>query len=135
VALQFHGVNYICFMFKGLSHRFNIDFEGRFILTTGAEKVKDDLHFFLIFNRVSRVYLPEYDPQLYWFLQKTSSQLEQFRILMLGNLRKKVLQFVPFIRINALDAWFDRGKKTHGVLVNFSFVQDPEVPLQTVVFI
>lgn len=121
-------------MFQGLTHRFILD-KGKFTFTAAGEKVKSDLHFFLVFNHVKRVYLPEYDPELHWYLQRTSNDLDQYRTLMLGNLQKKIIQFVPYIKINSLDAWFERRNKSYGVLVNFMFQQDPEKPLQTVIFI
>ncbi len=131
---QFHGVNYICSMLKGLSHKFILD-SGKFALTTAQDKVKDDMHFFLIFNKVARVYTPDYNPGLGWYVQKPASALEQFKILLLGNLKKKILLFVPYVNVTSLSSYYDRNLKMNAVEVNFTFTSDPTIPQQQVVFL
>ncbi len=131
---QFHGVDYICSMLKGLSHKFILN-NGKLALTTSQNKVKDDLHFFLIFNRVARVYFPNYDPGLSWYIQKPASSLEQFKVLLLGNLKKKILLYVPNVNVDSLSSYYDRNQKMNAVEVNFTFTSDPSIPQQQVVFL
>jgi hypothetical protein len=133
-ACQFHGVNYICLMVKGLSHKFTLN-NGTLTFKQGQEKVKDDLHFFLLFNGVPRVYIPDYDPGLNWYIQKPASALEQFKVLILGNLKKKILLYVPKVNVESLSSYYDRAQKLNAVEVNFTYTSDPTITQQQVVFL
>lgn len=86
---------------RGLSHRFVV-VNGSFKLSEGSEKVKDDLFFLMCFDTVSRIYKSDYAPKILWLVQKSTSFVNLYKTLLLGNLQKVVLKYISSIKIKSL---------------------------------
>lgn len=110
---------------KGLSTRFKIG-SGKFQLTEGEEKAKDNLFFFMNWTFKVRVYLPEFSTGLLWLIQRPSSELVLYRSLILGNLKKLIGRFVPNIKVTSLNAFYEREHKKYGVGIRFKYKDETE---------
>jgi hypothetical protein len=86
-------------MKKGLSHRFSIK-DGKFSLSTGPDKVRDNLLFLMYFDKVPRIYLHDFSPGVLWILQRPTSTVNNFRTIILAKLKKVVMKYVLEIAID-----------------------------------
>jgi hypothetical protein len=114
---------------NGLSHRFRL-VNGKFELTSGANKTKDGLHFLFCFNIVPRIYLDSFCPRVLWLVQKTGSFVLSYKPLLLGRLRSLVLRYVPNIRLDGIDFYSTRNVNNDNaieVVVNYTYVGDDGV--------
>ena len=107
-------------MKNGLSYKFKLK-QGRFSLTTGEEKVRDNLSFFMSFVSGYRIYMPDFSPDLLSLLQKPVSMVEQFKVLILGKLKIKVNRYIPEIYINSMGFEFIRSVKQYAIYVDFNY--------------
>lgn len=111
---------------NGLSHRFRL-VNGKFELTSGANKTKDGLHFLFCFNTVSRIYLDGFCPKVLWLVQKTGSFILSYKSLLLGRLRSLVLAYVPDIKLDSIDFYSTRNINSDNaieVVINYRYVGD-----------
>ena len=110
-------------MKQGLSHRFYVR-NGKFTFSSGPSKLRDNLFFLLSFDTIVRIYMDDFSPKLLWLVQKHSSFIESYKIIMLGRLKKIVLKYVPDIKIDSLNILSNRatGDKSFEVVLNYRFI-------------
>lgn len=108
-------------MKKGLSFKFKIS-NGRFILTEGEPKVRDNIAFFMSFLTSSRVYFPDFSPELLWLIQKPSSTVFQLRTLILAKLKNKLSRYIPEIAINRIGLDYIRSQKQYAFYLDFTYL-------------
>ena len=104
----------------GFSWNFNLD-EGKFTLMNDEEKAKDNLAFLFNFNWVSRIYMPDYNPNIGWVLQKASSSLILLKTLVVSTLKEKISRFVPNVSIKALNTDYDREQKQYFIGIRYAY--------------
>lgn len=117
----------------GLSPRFTLS-NGRFSFTSNEVKAKDNLFFFMQFAFVSRIYLRDFNPALWGVIQQPTSVLQQFKVLILAHLKKKIEQYVPNIKVDSMDVLQNRSEKSSAVIVNYTYSNQPDVQ-QLVTFV
>lgn len=86
----------------GLSHNFILQ-DGKFKFTTGLDKVRDDILFFIGHSGISKVYDPDYTTGLDSLVQKSSSYIKRFRTIILATLRTKISRYIPEIAVDGID--------------------------------
>ncbi len=118
-------------MTTGLSQTFQLT-NGKFTLSSGESKMRDNLSFFMSFTRTRRIYFPDYTPDLSWLIQSSSSRILQYKALFLGTLKNKILTYVPDIIVSSLNSVFLREEKEYVVTINFSYAT-PEAEIQQLV--
>lgn len=95
---------------SGLSFDFSLD-KGKFSLSSGTDKKRYDLLFFLKFDFVPRVYRPLFKPDISWVLQKPRSYVNNVKVLLLGNLRNKIYNFVEGVEVVSMNLGNPTGSK------------------------
>ena len=46
--------------------------------------------------------------------------------LMLGNLQKRILLYVPDVNIESMNAMFDRANKEYAVFISYTYLSNPQ---------
>lgn len=113
-------------MSKGLSQKFQLT-SGRFTFTEGADKAKDNLSFFMSFIFVRRIYMTAFNPDIGWIVQKPASMVLSLKTLLLGNLQKKIVTYIPDIKVESMDTLFDRANKEYAVFIRYKYQSNPQV--------
>lgn len=103
----------------GLPYNFSLD-KGKFSFVSGSEKKRGDLLFFMAFDFTRRIYRPEFKPGLSWILQKPMSYVNGVQVLLLGNLKSKILSFVQNIDIKSMGIGKVRSDKTYYITMNYA---------------
>jgi hypothetical protein len=113
-------------MGKGLSQKFQLT-SGKLTLTEGADKAKDNFGFFMSFIFLRRIYMTAFNPDIGWISQKPASMVLSLKILLLGNLQKKIVTYIPDIRIESMNTLFDRTNKEYAVFISYKYQNNPQV--------
>lgn len=113
-------------MTAGLSQHFILD-SGRFSFTKNEDKAKDNLGFFMSFLYVRRIYMTDFNPEISWVNQKPASVVLAVKNLMLGNLQRKILRYVPNINIEGMNALYDRNNKEYAIFVNYTYLNNSQI--------
>lgn len=107
----------------GFSWNFNID-EGKFTLMSDEDKAKDNLVFLFNFTWLSRIYMPEYNLNIGWVLQKAASSLMLLKTLVVSTIKEKITRFVPNVSIKALNTDYDREEKQYFIGIRYAYKDD-----------
>ena len=118
---------------RGLTY--SILHDGKIGFEEGSTKIDKSIHFFFTFSASRRVYKPDFTPNLLWLLQKPSSHFTQFKTLLLGNLKKKLLKFVPFVRVESLQMIFHKREKQYSFNLDYFFLEQKDDIQQLVIFL
>lgn len=119
---------------KGLSSRFSLK-DGAFHLTEGSDKVKDNVWFYCIFDKL-RIYLPDFGANLVTLTQKPFSYLATNRTFFLGALQKGVQKYVGKAIVNDIDlGYIGNDRKNVRVKVDYTTITEGNSELQDVIFI
>ena len=99
---------------KGLSVRFNI-VDGKFALTSGVDKAKDNIWFYSIFNRV-RTYFEDFGGNFLALTQRPVSSIKQYKVFILGNIQNGIEKYTDNVEVTKIDIGFtDRKNMTMSV--------------------
>lgn len=93
---------------KGLSSRFNI-VDGKFQLTDGIEKSKDNIWFYCIFNKI-RTYFEDFGGNFLSLTQKPVSMIRQNKVFIIGNLQNGIEKYVGNVEVTSIDMGFINRK-------------------------
>lgn len=109
-------------MVRGLTHRFVIK-NGKFQLTQGRNKIRDNIRMLMSFDTVARIYYDDFCPRLMFLLQKPGSTVAQYKTLVLGRLKKIIVQYVPYVKVNTVDfrQFRENAEKRLEVTVNYDY--------------
>lgn len=123
-------------MGKGLSHRFSLK-NGRFVLTEGSTKVKDNYHFFMTFDTVSRIYYSDFQPKLLWLIQKPSSTVNTLKGIILGRMKKVLLKYIIDAQIRSIELQQFRagGEKGIEIKIDYIYTGKDNVEDSTTIFV
>lgn len=108
---------------RGLSVYFKLQ-DGKFSFTQGSDKKRADLLFFMGFDFTRRIYRPEFKPGLSWVIQKTMNYVQSVQVLLLGNLKTKILSFIDNIEVRSLQIGRSRQDKTYFLALDYSYFDD-----------
>lgn len=121
-------------MLKGLPTQINLT-DGRFLLTSGAEKTRDEIRFYTIFDKF-RVYLSDFGSNFVTLLQKPASYVQANSTILLGVYRKGIEKYVPNVKVNSIDVgYLTSDRKTHVIKVDYSIKADDKTEVQDVIFV
>lgn len=119
---------------KGLSCRFKLE-KGKFQLSQGVDKCKDDVWFYCVYNKV-RTYFSDYGGQFSSLIQRPTSMLIQNKIFIFGNLQKGIEQNVNNVVVKDLDIGYTpRDRKSYILVVSFTTIDDNNNPQNGVTFV
>lgn len=119
---------------KGLPSRFILK-NGRFFLTEGVEKSRDNIWFYCIFDKF-RIYTSDFGGNFISLVQKPVTYLTMNRTLLLGSLQKGIQKYVPDVSINALDiGYVSNDRKNCSLMVEYNSVQEDKSVIQDVTFV
>jgi hypothetical protein len=108
---------------RGLSVYFKLQ-DGKFSFTQGSDKKRADLLFFMGFDFTRRIYRPEFKPGLSWVIQKTMNYVQSVQVLLLGNLKTKILSFIDSIEVKSLQIGRSRQDKTYFLALDYAYFDD-----------
>lgn len=117
---------------KGLTVAFVLD-KGRFSFTQGANKKRQDLLFFMGFDFTRRVYRPEFKPGVSWVIQKPMNYVQGVQVLLLGNLKNKILSFVDNINIKSMQIGRSRAEKSYFLVLDYAYLEDTREDVQQLI--
>lgn len=110
---------------SGLTYDFKLE-KGSFTFENGTDKKRKDLMFFMCFHFISRIYRPNFDPNVIWVLQKPASYVRNLKVLLLGNLSTKILSFIQNINILSTNLSYDRSEKEYSLFLEYSYITELE---------
>lgn len=97
---------------------------GKFVLTSGAEKASDSVWFFCIFDKF-RVYCSDFGARLVSLTQKPVSYILLNRTLIIGSLRMGIQKYTQDVKVNDIDFGYTRqDKKEVKVKIEFSAMNE-----------
>ena len=118
---------------KGLNCNFPL-VEGRFQLTQGAEKARDSIWFFSIFDK-KRPYTMDYGANFISLLQKPLSYVQINRHILINLLRVGVERYVPEVTLQKVDfGYLKSDRKSLHVQLEYTY-QGEQATETEVIFI
>lgn len=108
---------------SGLTFVFTLR-EGKFSFIQGSDKKRMDLLFFMGFDFTRRIYRPDFKPGLSWVIQKPMSYINNVQVLLMGNLKNKILSFIENIEVKSLQVGKSRAEKTYFLALDYSYSED-----------
>jgi len=119
---------------EGLSCRFKLT-GGKFQLTQGVEKSKDDVWFYCVFDKV-RTYLSDYGGNFPLLVQRPTSMLIQNKVFIFGNLQKGIEKYVNNVAVKWLDIGYaPKDRKSYILVVSFLTKDNSNNPQEGVTFV
>lgn len=110
-------------MIKGLSCRFKLT-NGKFEMTGGGEKASDNVFFLLNFNDNVKVYYPDFNPDVLWVIQKSSTNINSYKALILGKIKRCLEQYTNNITINSMDIQIPRSNRANAAIyLDYSYTE------------
>lgn len=104
---------------KGLMSRFQL-VDGAFKLTDGAEKSRDNIWFFCVFDKF-RVYTSDYGGSFLSLMQKPISYLVLNRTLIVSSLKKKIAKYVSGVKVEDIDIGYtSMDRKNYHMKITYS---------------
>lgn len=121
-------------MSKGLPSRFYLN-EGRFVLTDGIEKSRDNIWFYCIFDKF-RVYTSDFGANFVSLMQKPVSYIIINRTIILGALKKGIQKYVPNVTVKTIDIGYtSKDRRNYSMLIEYNSVQENKTEIQDVTFV
>lgn len=117
----------------GLPSRFTTE-KGKFLLTSGTLKARDAVWFYCIFDKF-RIYTSEYGAGFYSLLQRSASFLIANRTLLLGNLRRGISRYVPYVTVQNIDIGYLEGRTSYSLMIEYTSPDETKTKVQDVTFI
>lgn len=123
---------------KGLATNFTLS-RGKFLLTEGIEKTRDDVNFYCSFDK-RRTYLSDYGRNsvslLHSLTQKPISYIQRNSTLILGTLQNELKKYVPNIDVKDIDlGYFPENRNQYLVKIEYVSVQDDKSKIADVTFV
>lgn len=119
---------------KGLSCRFYIK-KGKFALTEGIEKSRDNIWFYCIFDKF-RVYSSDFGANFVSLVQKPIAYLIMNKTIILGSLKKGIQKYVPNVSVKNIDiGYISKDRRDCSMMIEYNSVQDNKTEIQDVTFV
>lgn len=119
---------------KGLPCRFLIK-DGKFQLTNGVEKSRDNIWFYCIFDKF-RIYTSDFGVNFQTLIQRPIAYLIMNRTIILGTLKKGIQKYVPNVNVNNIDiGYLGNDRKNYSMLIEYDSVQDDKTTVHDVTFV
>ena len=119
---------------RGLPSNFQL-VNGKFKLTDGTEKCRDNIWFFCVFDKF-RVYTSDFGGNFSSLVQKPITYLVLNKTLIVGALRKKMAKYIPNIKVNQIDIGYtSTDRKEYSMMIDYSYKEDTGVQVSDVTFV
>lgn len=119
---------------KGLQTNFELK-NGAFLLTEGVEKSRNNIWFFCIFNTF-RVYCSDFGGHFLRLQQKPVSYIIENATIILGNLRKGIIRYVPNVQVRNIDiGYLSEDRKQYSVMIEYNSVLEDKTEINDVTFV
>lgn len=119
---------------KGLPTDFQI-VNGKFRLTEGTEKCRDNIWFFCVFDKF-RVYTSEFGGNFVSLVQKPVSFLVLNKTLIVGSLMRKLEKYIPEARVDKIDiGYMSSNRKEYTLMIGYSLKENDGTQVSDVTFI
>lgn len=119
---------------KGLPSRFYLR-DGKFVLTNGVEKSRDNIWFYCIFDKF-RAYFSDFGANFISLIQKPTSYIIGNKTILLGSLKKGMQKYVPNVKINSIDiGYIGNDRKNYSVKIEYSVTEENKTETQDVTFV
>ncbi len=121
-------------MSKGLPSRFYLK-DGKFVLTNGVEKSRDNIWFYCIFDKF-RIYTSDFGADFVSLVQKPIAVLIMNKTLILGKLKKGIQKYVPNVTVNNIDIGYtSKDRRNYSMMIEYTSVQENKTETQDVTFV
>lgn len=121
-------------MSKGLPSRFYLK-KGRFVLTEGVEKSRDNIWFYCIFDKF-RIYVSDFGANFVSLVQKPVAYLIMNETIILGSLKKGIQKYVPNVKVKDIDVgYMSKDRKNYTMMIEYNSVQENKTEIQDVIFV
>lgn len=109
--------------------------KGKFVLTEGKSKARNNIWFFCIFDKF-RVYTSDFGGNFISLTQKPVSYLILNKTLIIGALKKKMKKYLPGIKIDDIDiGYMGNNRKEYSMKIGYSVKLENNVEIQDVTFV
>lgn len=99
---------------RGLASRFIIK-DGKFQLTDGIEKSRDNIWFYCIFDKF-RIYTSDFGANLVSLVQKPIGYLLMNKTIILGTLQQGIQKYVPNVAVEDIDVGYTSDNRVDYVV-------------------
>jgi hypothetical protein len=119
---------------KGLSCRFPLK-NGAFCLTEGADKAKDNIWFYCIFDKF-RVYCSDFGGNFVSLVQKPMSYLVLNRTLIFRKLQVGIEKYAGNVKVDGIDIIYRASNpRDYHLQINYSTQNEDDTVSQNVIFV
>ncbi len=119
---------------KGLSCRFQIK-NGKFTLTDGIEKSRDNIWFYCIFDKF-RVYTSDFGANFVSLVQKPIAYIVTNKTIILGSLKKGIQRYIPNVRVKNIDIGYtSNARRNYSMMIEYDSVQEDKTKVHDVTFV
>lgn len=119
---------------KGLPSRFYLQ-NGRFVLTGGIEKSRDNIWFYCIFDKF-RIYTSDFGANFVSLVQKPVASLIMNKTIILGNLKKGIQKYCPNVTVRNIDIGYtSNDRRNYSMMIEYTSVQENKTEVQDVTFV
>ena len=119
---------------KGLPCRFYL-LNGKFVLTEGIEKTRDNIWFYCIYDRF-RIYTSDFGANFVFLVQKPVAYLIDNKTIILGSLKKGIQKYVPNVTVRNIDIGYtSTDRRNYSMMIEYSSVQENKLEIHDVTFV
>lgn len=119
---------------KGLPSKFYLQ-NGKFVLTEGIEKSRDNIWFYCIFDKF-RIYSSDFGADFVSLVQKPIATLLLNKTLILGKLRNGIQKYVPNVTVKDIDVgYMVTNRRDYTLKIEYTSVQESKTEIQDVTFV
>ena len=119
---------------KGLPCKFYLH-NGRFVLTEGVEKSKDNIWFYCVFDKF-RIYTSDFGANFVSLVQKPIAYLLMNKTIILGALKRGIQKHVPNVKVKDIDiGYLSNDRRHHTMRIEYDSVQKDKTKINDVTFI
>lgn len=119
---------------KGLPCRFYLN-KGRFVLTEGVEKSRDNIWFYCTFDKF-RVYTSDFGANFVSLVQKPIAYLIMNRTIILGTLKRGIQKYVPNVKVRNIDIGYaSKDRKDYSLMIEYDSVRENKMETHDVTFV
>lgn len=121
-------------MSKGLQSRFYLQ-NGKFVLTQGVEKARDNIWFYCIFDKF-RIYVSDFGANFVTLSQKPVAYLMMNETILLGTLKKGIQKYVPNVEVTNIDIGYtSKDRRSYSMLIEYNSIQEDNSEIKDVTFV
>ena len=119
---------------RGLTSRFHLK-DGRFQLTSGVEKSRDNIWFYCVFDKF-RIYASDFGANLVSLVQKPIGYLLMNKTIILGTLQQGIQKYVPNVTVEDIDIGYTSTNRTeYSLRIEYNSTREDKTTTKDVMFV